>query len=504
MATPEPTRFALLVGVDVYHNDGSRTDNDGEIVSLNQLKGCVNDVRAIGLFLQAEFKLHNPSILTSSPVQLIGNNVGETVESADRLPTYANIKREFEDVIGRAKPGNEFFFHFSGHGAKLKTTKKNPGPRQTDPSLLLMDYCCGKPALRGWQLNEWLRKLNERNVRIIVILDSCYSSGSYRHDLNFRTPDWSDIPNLPADEAVTQEVSNEPNTRDGDMDTSWDINPDAFTVMAACDINERSTEQVHNEKWGGVFTQELLGYLKRESPGARTASYNSAREQIAERIAQREVEQKPRFHGKVNLTIFGTKEPILTTQIAVKIDEGKVILPVGKAHGVKPGSEFTNYPPTPGFTFRIDTVDNFESSAQVSEASRELIQKTDAVIQRRWSLGDDVLSVLIDPDFGSGFEEELNRQLEEWIASRVEVTTFQSRPAQANELRLEKREDGGVSIFGPKSLIGYEGPVRGLDIPVNNVQLLAKGSALALAHLIRFGQIHDIEKTQPELFLPFK
>lgn len=115
MAAPAaPKRFALLVGIDLYLNDGSRNFENGNPLSLSNLQGCVNDVQAMKELLRNEFQLNKPSVLTSSVAELIDKELAKLEESSDRWPTFANIKREFDAVYDQARAGDLFFFSFLG------------------------------------------------------------------------------------------------------------------------------------------------------------------------------------------------------------------------------------------------------------------------------------------------------------------------------------------------------------------------------------------------------
>ncbi|ORY60764.1 uncharacterized protein BCR38DRAFT_411882 [Pseudomassariella vexata] len=118
-AQTPPRRFALLVGVDLYQNNGSRKSIKHNGVSLKSFRGYVNDVRLFEEFLRHHFQLHE-----------------------NRRPTFENIKREFLDITSRNRPGHMFFSHFSGHGALLPGVGVSPAGRDEDPSLMTMDYCC--------------------------------------------------------------------------------------------------------------------------------------------------------------------------------------------------------------------------------------------------------------------------------------------------------------------------------------------------------------------------
>lgn len=82
--------------------------------------------------------------------------------------------------------------------------------------------------------------------------------------------------------------------------------------------------------------------------------------------------------------------------------------------------------------------------------------------------------------------------LQERIAGRIKVTEDEDNSSEVVHFRLNKRWDDGINIFGPVSLIGYEGAVRCLDINSESDDVSATESAFTLTHLFRFGQILDL------------
>lgn len=93
-----PNRFALLIGVDFYINDGSRQLPDGSIVSLTNLQGAVNDVRNIQIILHDRFQFNEFTTLISS----LSTDLRAPIEPEDEWPSHANIKRAFHNILGRA------------------------------------------------------------------------------------------------------------------------------------------------------------------------------------------------------------------------------------------------------------------------------------------------------------------------------------------------------------------------------------------------------------------
>jgi hypothetical protein len=495
-----PKRFALLVGIDLYLSDGSRKHQNGNPLYLCDLQGCVNDVQEIKKFLRDEFHLEEPRILTSSVPSSIASH---PEEPPDRWPTFDNIKREFDTIFEQAGAGDLFFFHFSGHGARLQPTSKSPPGRLNDPSLLTMDFCCGKPAVRGWQLNEWLKRLNEKKIHTIVILDSCHSGGAWRVGGRFRTPEgWDSIPNLPADEEAITEMAIESGSRDGALEASWSINPDGFTLMAACEPHEKAAEKTVNGKSYGAFTHGLLACLRQTRPSEAILTYRNLRDQVAERLRQ----QTPRVYGRDRLVFFGNKEPFSATPLVARVDGGKIVLPIGKVHGVRVGSEFTTYPSTPHVTFSVNQVADFECSAPATLIDAQASQQQYyQLIPCRWSLGSYVLRLLVQPSLGSEFQAALYAALQDRIVGEIEITELDDSYGLDDAVfKLTKHVDGVIHISGPPSWMGYEGPVRGLDLDGDSIDVLATKSAIALTHLTRFAQVLGLRDHSAQQPAPFE
>ncbi|KAJ0296648.1 hypothetical protein Brms1b_013696 [Colletotrichum noveboracense] len=483
-------RFALLVGVDLYLNNNARKDINGSVLSLSSLQGCVNDVEAIQKLLQAEFQVDNLSILTSSPAESQHATSVEPSESLDQLPTFKNIKSEFDKIIGQASAGDFFFFHFSGHGGRLQPLQCSPSNRSADPSLLTADFCQGEPAVRGWQLNRWLERLNNKEVRVVAILDSCHSGGAWRGG-PFRTPaDWPVVPNLPADEAAAPDDVAEPGNRDGELANSWSINPKGFTLMAACESEEKATEKTINGKPGGAFTHALVNRLKKNKMANKLSTYRVIRDQIALDIKG----QTPVIYGQDRLLFFGNVEPFSATPLVAEIKTGTASLPIGKIHGVCLGSEFSSFPPSYGTGFSITQVHDFDCNASISDAAELALRAHQRlVVPSRWSFGEKTLRVSVDSTFENEFQRLLFKYLQNRIASDIEITEIEETAGPDDSVLTVSQNNGHIGVLGTGSWIGYRDQVRGLDIAGQHMEERASKAANALSHLARFEQVFNLK-----------
>lgn len=485
-----PKKFALLVGIDLYLSDGSRKGSSHQELSLHHLRGCTNDVKAINEFLNENYIFNEITMLTSSFPDSDINSTAP-IEAPDRLPTFINIKAKFDDIYDCAVTGDFFYFHYSGHGAMLQ--RQIDSPRNNilkDPSLITVDFCCGRPAIRGWQLNQWLRKLNDKGIRLAVTLDSCYSEGSWRSSgdcISFRTPkDWCLVPNLPADDqaAGNSAQSAELAYRNADLAKSWSINPETFTILVACGGKEMATEKIIDGKIHGAFTWELLDYLRDDTGAGIKVTYRMISDQLNMRLK----DQTPKAYGRDRLVFLGNSEPFSTASLVIQLQGNKVVIPAGKAHGVNVGSEFMVLPGTQSTLFSVDEVGEFWCSAIVPERLSLLLkQYRYTVTLSRWHLGEKKFQVYVDPAFGLDFRRRLQKQLEDRIISPIEVLTSMNN--RTDVLRLEKWEEDVANIRGPAWLIGSSDPVRPVNLGKDNFSELAAEAALALAHLARFSQI---------------
>lgn len=487
-------RFALLVGVDFYQDNKRRKHENGNSVSLSHLEGAKNDVKQIQILLKNQFGFTEPVVLTSSRSEL---DPSIPSEPQDEWPTHSNIKKAFDNIYDKAGSGDVFFFHFSGHGAPLRTISSSPSDgRPNDPSLMTADYCCGNPAIRGWELNQWLQRFNEKSVRVVVLLDSCYSGGAWRADNLFRSPEnWTPPPNLPADEAAIQGSQRKPGHRDGDLSISWDINPKEFTLITACQSSEKAAEILHGGSSYGAFTFVLKTYL--ENMSNLPTSYRAILDYATVEFVKRGLQQKPQGFGQDRLAFLKDYEPSSALPIIGKLQGDILELPVGKVHAIKDRAEFITASTTSSVIVSVFEVNDFESKARVIRGFIQGQPQTIELLPWRWS-SEKPLNIIVDRILGFTFQEKLFSEIEKRISGNIrylfnpELDYSKNYNSQANWFELRAKENGEISIFGPEKLLGHQGPVRGWNARGESDER-AKDSAIALAHLLRFGQILDLQ-----------
>ncbi|KAJ2998343.1 hypothetical protein NUW58_g358 [Xylaria curta] len=464
MASPSaPKRFALLVGVDLYLNNGARKFENGQPVSLRHLEGAANDVNKMKSLLQDPFKFNSIRTLTCSPSptnHLVPN------EPTDSWPTYNNIKRELDNIYQDASPGDMLIFHYSGHGALLQTTEESPQDgRQTDASLMTADYCCGELAIRGWELNKWLRKFNEKGIRIIVLLDTCFSGGAWRDDRTYRSPGWNEPPpnntgtsrgedktetttevpppnntgtsrgkdktetttEVPQDQGNTPGQTKKPGSRDGDLDACWDFNPKDLTLMTACRPTQKAAEQEEKGVVYGAFTLAITKCL--QDTLFPNSTYQAIRDRTASLIESWDLAQNPQAFGQDRLVFLGDYEPISSAMILGRLEEGIVSLPVGKIHGIGRGAEFAAVLPGSEVIVSVSQTSHLESKASITKGSVQDLSQFTQFIPCRWS-SEKTLKIIVDPKLGSDFQNGLSRHLSDRIAGDIQYESPQNEHSE--------------------------------------------------------------------------
>lgn len=517
-----PRRYAFLVGIDQYLSNGSRVLRDGSVLSIGNLQGCLNDVIALEAFLRKRYRLESIDILASPLLSDTSEDATKFRDDPLLWPTYKNIRQKFEDIYMSIEPGDLLFFHFSGFGAFLAPVDGSPlyrKKRRKEPALLTTDFCCGQPAVRGWVLNEWLKKFTDMNVHVTVSIDSCYSGRKRRESgTRYRSPhDWpwrKPVPNLTLDQYVPhkdqdsfdqnilQRRTKGLRGRGHSADLwQWSLDPESFTLMTACLRNEVAAEKSTDGIVHGAFTYELLKYLDQDhlDQGDSFFANESIRNQIWSRIRQR-----PGIYSReAQLLFFDSKfEHCCTAPILSRIDGNMVVIPVGKAHGICLDTEFAPHPRTSDIVFSVKHVEDFSCQAFIPHQSRNWnLQKQCLVVPLRWSLGEAALRIVVGRKFGAPLQKSLRIALSKWISSPVELVTRDKDQAGKNLLRLRVHQ-GNVQIRRPQSLVGHADPIRHINIPLNDTRVATK-SALFLAHLARFKHLLDLRETKQSEPRPF-
>ena len=151
-------RRALLVGINY-------------IGTVNELSGCINDIKNIYSFLRYSRNYDQFIILTD--------------DKPDSMPTRENILKGITSLIKDIKAGDELWFHYSGHGTLIRDTN---GDEQSgyDSCICPVDF-----DKSGFISDDLLREIFiiPEGVRLYVVLDACHSGTGC--DLRYKYEDFS-------------------------------------------------------------------------------------------------------------------------------------------------------------------------------------------------------------------------------------------------------------------------------------------------------------------------
>jgi AMMECR1 domain-containing protein len=88
-------RKALFIGINYFR-------------TRSELRGCIADVKNVHNWLTANYGFHEICILTDDSTDPRGQ------------PTRKNMINGMKWLVRDARPGDAFFFHFSGHGSRVR------------------------------------------------------------------------------------------------------------------------------------------------------------------------------------------------------------------------------------------------------------------------------------------------------------------------------------------------------------------------------------------------
>lgn len=341
--------YALLVGINEYDPESG----------VPALRGCVNDVRAMGRLLIDHFGVPADNILTLVDAAATAS----AIQSAFQSHLIGNAYRwHAQGAIGESKPA--FLFYFSGHGSQARDLS-GIEPDGMDETLVAHDSRTpGVFDIRDWELGAWLGTLNEVTEEVTVILDCCHSGSGTRDDDDelprARTcpPDLRPAPwqRPPATRAQLQRSLSPSNWETGS----------GHVLIAACRDRELAHEHavVGNTAdaregrqravlpafageivWRGAlswFLQQTLAEL----PPDRTCTNGELIAFVRSRVNALYPNQLPQCEGDLDRDFLGSmrrvSDPFFTV---LEETDGVYWVDAGLAHGVGAGSVLRVYPP---------------------------------------------------------------------------------------------------------------------------------------------------------------
>ncbi|WP_269514494.1 caspase family protein [Brevundimonas subvibrioides] len=179
--TADPAnRHALLVAVSGY--PGLRSDGRSRA-----LAGTPNDVALLyRTLIESDVPAGNIRVLAD----IIGPDAGPAPPVSAGDPTRAAILAELDDLIDRAKPGEEVMIYLAGHGSFVPETAKTDGPGEPDGNdeiFLPLDIGVWNTAgaqvdnqILDDEFGERVSRLVDQGTFVWFVLDACHSGTGVR------------------------------------------------------------------------------------------------------------------------------------------------------------------------------------------------------------------------------------------------------------------------------------------------------------------------------------
>lgn len=343
--------YALLIGIDCYLPNQLP---DG--ASYKNLSGCVRDIKHVESFLKIKLEM-----LPKQVFKLTASDIGkpQPAESSEQWPTYENMVTMFDRVIEVAKPGDQVYIHYSGHGGRAKTTYPQlKGENGIDEVLVPLDI--GNPTsryLRDLELAALLQKMVNKGLVVTVVLDSCHSGGATRAgDSDIRGADTNTVDTTlrpteslvaSAEELVKSWRDLTGGTRSAAVVGGMLPEVKDYVLLAACRPSEYAYEYAFNGKErNGALTYWLLDSLQNRS---LDLTYKELYSRINAKIHSQFQQQTPMLLGEDNRLVLGSsyesqQYAVTVMQVDAAKDPVRVKLNTGIAQGVESGSVFAIYP----------------------------------------------------------------------------------------------------------------------------------------------------------------
>ncbi|ERF75188.1 hypothetical protein EPUS_08858 [Endocarpon pusillum Z07020] len=325
-----PTHHAILIGIDAYPN--------------NPLRSCVRDVQKIKECLESKINSLDIQTLTAS-------SGGSPFEHPESWPTLRNVTLVLEKATSLAETGDFIYIHYSGHGTRRKPRFNRSNQSTGDLALVLLDEDPSREVcLQGAVLAHLLKAMVDKGLVVTVVLDCCFSASVYRSGSpNVRYLSYSDMEastNPSAQEDSLTRGDTRSTNRDASMLDNWLLNPDRYTILAACGPHE-------NAKGGESETSE-----KRERYGALSYFLSKALSDHGLGRRQKDIHrhlcakfwascmpQHPVLYGNASQAFFGPVDSYRSARSACIVEhKGSFRLMAGLAHGLHNDDQFALSP----------------------------------------------------------------------------------------------------------------------------------------------------------------
>ncbi|KAF4450821.1 putative caspase [Fusarium austroafricanum] len=290
----------------------------------------------------------NIQIFTASERLVTEEYQGEIFPTDEsNWPTCTNVISAMQNIISMAKTGDFVYVHYSGHGTRMKPVFEISNHTVGDLALVLLQgQQSPEKYLSGPRLAGLLKGMTDKGLIVTVVLDCCFSASVYRNselDDNVRfLADESEAEMNPED--ITRGDSSHLEYRDGSMRDNWLIDPDRYTILAACgprEIAKGGFEAMEKQRSYGLLSYFLAKTL---SDHGLDRMHKDIYRHIRSVFEQHRIPQNPLLYGNGNQGFFGIAKQHSGIRHACVVKPESIRLLSGAAHGVCRGDRFSLRP----------------------------------------------------------------------------------------------------------------------------------------------------------------
>jgi Caspase domain len=375
----EPTRRALLIGINTYQTEPSKEKDSRERATIAKPGRRMAANAKSGSSRSAFTNLDGPNADVETMRELLIRKFGFTEVKAlkDGEATREAILRAIDDhLIRQSEPGDICVLYYSGHGSKVKNSKGGESDGY-DESIVPADINQGGLDIRDKEIARLFLKAIDKGVTITAIFDSCHSGsvgrGSFAEERT-RTGAFDE-----------RDISDPPGFKQTPSEKG------ALFFYAAQDYQE-AKERRYKGVFRGNFSWALSQVLSQPS-----VSVNESAEQVFRRVISymkgEQVHEQPALEGNAQRRkgpLFGGQaNPALDkpTASVIKTEQNRVSLEGGLAMGLGVGSELKKADSAEqnNLRLRVKSLSGLSScEAEVIQGDATSIRRGDLFIVDRW------------------------------------------------------------------------------------------------------------------------
>ncbi len=353
-------KYAVVVGINKYECKVKK-GGPGRSVPYD-LDGAVNDAKYLREILVGRFSFQETNITA-----LYNENASRT-----------RILGSLDEMLKKAGEGDMALFYYAGHGSQMKNSKSKESDG-LDETIVPADACTGAPDIRDKELARVYHKFLDKKIRLVVIMDSCYSGSAARAVYSAKQPK-KRFANL------------------GGGDAADDYHPsqkpeDRGALILSATLDYQSAWETTDERKlpRGLFTYSLIKVLN-SVPADETSGRVYSR--IRAVMQAQRPDQEPVIEGlpeRQQQPIFGDVPPEMadrTCVAAVKVKGNIIELQGGYAIGLAEQCELMRMKKAesePEVAVRVTQVKDLNSSiAEIVSGDAKSIKPGDLFEVKKW------------------------------------------------------------------------------------------------------------------------